>query len=235
MKKRIMLAGLTLAGISAAVFATQVFTRDVIIRGSECVGTDCEPNEVFGADTLRLKENNLSIKFEDTSASPDYPANDWAIMINDAGTGGMNYFGIMDVDANTFPFRIKAGAGNNSFFVDQRGFVGVGTDMPQAPLHVQDNDALWRLNAIVENTNPINFAGIRLSTPAGWIDINNSQGEFRLNFDDSVSGPNGPEMVFDSNGDLRIKGDVTFMVNGQNIRLSDLVQRLEALENPPAP
>ena len=44
-----------------------VTADDFIIQGSLCVGLDCVNNESFGFDTIRLKENNTRIKFEDTS------------------------------------------------------------------------------------------------------------------------------------------------------------------------
>src|SRR6185369_2938107 len=51
-----------------------VFADDVIVQGSECVGLDCVNNENFGFDTLRLKENNTRIHFDDTSVSAGFPA-----------------------------------------------------------------------------------------------------------------------------------------------------------------
>ncbi len=46
--------------------ADQVIPDDLIVQGSVCVGFDCVNNESFGFDTIRMKENNLRIKFEDT-------------------------------------------------------------------------------------------------------------------------------------------------------------------------
>ena len=45
----------------------QVIPDDLIVQGSACVGLDCVNNESFGFDTIRLKENNTRIKFDDTS------------------------------------------------------------------------------------------------------------------------------------------------------------------------
>ena len=50
--------------------ADQVILDDLIVQGSTCTGFDCVNNEVFGLDSLRLKENNLRIKFEDISPAP---------------------------------------------------------------------------------------------------------------------------------------------------------------------
>ena len=55
----------------------QVIPDDLIVQGSLCVGLDCVNNESFGFDTLRLKENNLRIKFDDTSTVVGFPVNDW--------------------------------------------------------------------------------------------------------------------------------------------------------------
>ena len=57
----------------------QVFIDDVIVQGSLCVGQDCSNGENFGFDTQRLKENNLRIHFNDTSASASFPSNDWRL------------------------------------------------------------------------------------------------------------------------------------------------------------
>ena len=54
----------------------QVILDDLIVDGSVCAGFDCVNGESFGFDTLRLKENNLRIKFQDTSTSPSFPSND---------------------------------------------------------------------------------------------------------------------------------------------------------------
>ena len=47
---------------------------DVIIGFSLCVGNDCVNGESFGFDTMRLKENNLRIHFDDTSTSASFPS-----------------------------------------------------------------------------------------------------------------------------------------------------------------
>ncbi len=97
-----------------------VHNDDVIIQGSLCVGNDCADGEDFGFDTIRLKENNLRIKFQDTSIG-SFPTNDWQIIINDSTNGGASYFGIEDVDGGTRPFTIEAGAPNYALYVDDNG------------------------------------------------------------------------------------------------------------------
>ena len=65
---RLTLATALLTAIAAPqVLGAQLFTQDVIVDGSLCAGTDCASSESFGFDTIRLKENNVRIKFQDTS------------------------------------------------------------------------------------------------------------------------------------------------------------------------
>lgn len=110
---------------------------DVTVQGSLCVGMDCQANENFGFDTLLFKENNLRIKFQDTSSSSgNFPGNDWQLTINDSSDGGLNYFSIDDVDGDTTPFRILAGARDFSLFVGTNGFIGLGTSTPARSLHI---------------------------------------------------------------------------------------------------
>ena len=92
----VLLAATAAAGVSL-LFATsasadQVIPDDLIVQGSICVGLDCVNNENFGFDTIRLKENNTRIKFDDTSASAGFPANDWRLSANDSASGGASKF-----------------------------------------------------------------------------------------------------------------------------------------------
>jgi hypothetical protein len=115
---------------------------DVIITGSLCVGFDCltDGTENFGFDTIRLKENNLRIHFDDTSSTAGFPANDWRIVVNDTASGGANYFAIEDSTAAATPFMIEAGAPTSSFYIDDYGKVGIGTATPVLAVHVQNGN-----------------------------------------------------------------------------------------------
>ena len=62
-----------------AVAKDQVILDDLIVDGSLCVGLDCVNGESFGFDSIRLKENNLRIKVQDTSATASFPTRDWQI------------------------------------------------------------------------------------------------------------------------------------------------------------
>lgn len=122
-------------GVRNVTAADQVIPDDLIVQGSICVGFDCVNNESFGFDTIRLKENNLRIKFEDTSVGT-FPSNDWQLTANDSASGGSNKFSIEDITGVRVPFTITAGAATNSIFVDSTGRVGFRTSTPVLDLHV---------------------------------------------------------------------------------------------------
>jgi hypothetical protein len=116
--------------------ADQVIPDDLIVQGSACVGLDCVNNENFGFDTIRLKENNLRIHFDDTSTQAGFPANDWTLIANDSASGGSSKFSIEDRTSAKVPFTVTAGAATNSIFVDSTGRVGFRTSTPVLDLHV---------------------------------------------------------------------------------------------------
>ena len=113
---------------------------DSIIQGSLCVGLDCVNNESFGFDTIRLKENNTRIKFDDTSTGTGFPNHDWQLTANDSASGGANKFSIEDITASTVPFTVTGGASTNSIFVDSTGRVGLRTSTPVLDLHINTSN-----------------------------------------------------------------------------------------------
>jgi autotransporter adhesin len=104
---------LALAGslVSNPAHADQVIADDLIVQGGACVGVDCVNGENFDFVTIRLKENNLRIRFEDTSSIAWYPTTDWQITVNDSAIGGRSYFGIDNVDSGNPVLRIYEGVG----------------------------------------------------------------------------------------------------------------------------
>ena len=118
----------------------QLFYDDLIVVGSACVGQDCNNGESFGFDTLRLKENNLRIKFQDTSTSASFPTNDWQLTANDSANGGANKFSVEDIDGGRTPFTLTAGAPSNSLFVASNGRLGLGTSTPSVEIHSSNGD-----------------------------------------------------------------------------------------------
>ncbi|MBI5935382.1 MAG: tail fiber domain-containing protein [Chloroflexi bacterium] len=134
-----VLGGAFVSGGSEAV-ADVVNPDDVIVQGSLCVGFDCVNNENFGFDTIRLKENNLRIKFEDTSVSAGFPTNDWQITANDSASGGASFLAFDDITGSKTPFKVTAGAPTNSLFVSSSGDVGVKTSTPVLDFHANTSD-----------------------------------------------------------------------------------------------
>ena len=117
-----------------------VIADDLIVQGSACVGLDCVDGESFGFDTIRLKENNTRIKFDDTSTSAGFPNNDWQLTANDSASGGLNKFSIENITAATVPFTVVGAAPTNSLFVDNSGKVGLHTAAPGLNLHISTGD-----------------------------------------------------------------------------------------------
>jgi hypothetical protein len=116
-------------------FKDQVIPDDLIVQGSLCVGFDCVNNENFGFDTIRLKENNLRIKFEDTSVGA-FPTNDWQLTANESNSGALSKFSIEDITGARVPFTVEAGATTNSIYVDSTGRVGFRTSTPVLDIHI---------------------------------------------------------------------------------------------------
>jgi hypothetical protein len=113
---------------------------DMIIQGSACIGLDCVNNESFGFDTLRLKENNTRIKFEDTSTGVGLPSTDWQLTANDSASGGLNKFSIEDITDSTIPFTVLGNAPSNSLFISNNGKIGLRTSTPMLDLHLATSD-----------------------------------------------------------------------------------------------
>lgn len=122
--------------LTPLVLKDVVTADDAIIQGSLCVGLDCVNNESFGFDTIRLKENNTRIKFEDTSTGTGFPTHDWQLTANDSASGGAEKFSIEDITAATVPFTVTGSAPTNSIFVDSTGRLGLRTATPVLDLHI---------------------------------------------------------------------------------------------------
>ncbi len=157
---------LTAGGASAA----QVFVDDLIVQPSLCVGFDCANDETFDSDTIRLRENNLRIRFDDTSSTGSFPATDWQLTANDTTNGGRNRFSIEDVSVNHEIFTVMGGAPSYSLYVGDAGNVGLGTDEPGQLLHLRG-----------ENTPTLRIeqSGTGGFQPATW-DVSATAGELRI-------------------------------------------------------
>ncbi|MEM7049326.1 MAG: hypothetical protein AAF604_06690 [Acidobacteriota bacterium] len=120
--------------------ADQVILDDLIVDGSACIGFDCVNGESFGFDTIRLKENNLRIKFDDTSVAASFPRTDWQLTANASANGGASKFSIDDISGSRTPFTVEANARSHSLYVDDGGRVGIRTSTPSTEIHVIDGD-----------------------------------------------------------------------------------------------
>jgi len=124
----------------------QVIPDDLIVQGSICAGLDCVNGENFGFDTIRLKENNTRIQFDDDSTSARVPNNNWQIRANDSGSGGSNFLGFVDQgvsgnsETGTLVFAVNAGASANSLRVGSNSKVGLRTATPVLDVHANTTD-----------------------------------------------------------------------------------------------
>jgi hypothetical protein len=140
-KANIAIVAFLSLGMSSTIYADQVILDDLVVSGSVCAGFDCVNGESFGFDTIRLKENNLRIKFQDTSASASFPSRDWQLTANDSSNGGANKFSIDDIDGGRTPFTLEAGAPSNSLYLDDAGRLGLGTSTPVVEMHSKNGDS----------------------------------------------------------------------------------------------
>jgi hypothetical protein len=123
-----------------------VIPDDLIVQGSACVGLDCVNGEVFGFDTIRMKENNTRLQFDDTSTTAGFPTNNWQIRANSSASGGASFLAFVNQGATgnsetgTILFEVDAGAPANSLKVSSTGKVGLRTATPVLDLHITTGD-----------------------------------------------------------------------------------------------
>ena len=208
---------------SPSVSGDQVFNDDLIVTKSACVGDDCVNDEDFSFDTIRIKENNLRLHADDTSATASFPATDWRLIFNDNANGGANKFAVEDATDETTPFTIEGAAPSNSLYVDDGGRLGLGTNAPAVSVHTtsgntptlrleQDGSSGFTAQTWDLGGNEANFF-VRDAT-------NGSKLSFRIQ-------PNSPEdsifikttqvelLKTQVNGDLTVTGDVNVQSDGR--------------------
>src|SRR5437588_902899 len=132
---------------SLGMMPDDVIPDDLIVQGSACVGLDCVNGESFSFDTIRLKENNTRISFNDTSTSAGFPTNDWTIRANASASGGANFLAFVDRGASesgdetgTIVFEVDAGAAANALKVSSSSKVGLRTATPVLDIHMNTSD-----------------------------------------------------------------------------------------------
>jgi hypothetical protein len=122
MSLRPLLAGAALAlALAAPARADDLVADDQIVQGLECAGLDCVGNEAFGTDTLRLKENNTRLAFDDTTSGG--PANDWEVTANDSGSGGASYLAVTDKTTSRLPLRVMGASPTDALVLRPDGDV----------------------------------------------------------------------------------------------------------------
>jgi len=134
-----VLSAATIALLPAAASADELFVDDVIVRSNLlCVGVECADGEplIDGSHGLKVKYINTAIQFDDTTTSTVFPTHDWQLMANETTQNGRDAFILSDLTAGTRPFWVLGDAPDNSLYVDHRGYLGLGTSMPQADLHI---------------------------------------------------------------------------------------------------
>jgi hypothetical protein len=176
---------LSLAVMLLAIPIQQVFGQEVILDDL-IVRTDDSP-------TISLDQTDDGF----------YPPYNWQI------SGNEEAFFIKDTALNTEPFRIEVGAPYSSLFVEKTGEVGIGTEFPDARLHVVASSEGAVDSFHLENTT----GPARLVLENGSIEntstndkkwIFNSNGTLRLS-----AGDDGAEFKLDADGNLTILGSLT--------------------------
>jgi hypothetical protein len=117
-----------------------VANTDAVVIGSLAVGFDAVAGESFGFATILLKENNLRIKFDDTSLTAGFPANDWQLTANESASGGANYFAIEDLTGAKIPFKVMAGANTDALYISSNSNLGINTSSPILDVHIKTGD-----------------------------------------------------------------------------------------------
>ena len=173
-----------LAALARPAAADQVIADDLIVQGSECVGSGCVENTSFGFDTLRLQGDVLRIQFTDTSSSVGFPTTDWQLTANDDGvTGSTSHFSIEDLDAQTVPFMIEAGAPTGTLHLASDGAVGIGTTTPTAGFTL-DVAGSVRADEAIEVTGDVSNGAKAGVVPADLFE----DGETTITFDAPFAG-----------------------------------------------
>ena len=134
--------------LERALSKAELVLDDLVVTGSGCIGVDCDSAESFGVETLKLKEDNTRLLFEDVSNPGNSPKRDWMLLANEAEDGGAELFSIVDCgdtadgcESAGRPFTVQGGAPDNALFLDDNGRVGFGTNVPMVDLHIVNGNS----------------------------------------------------------------------------------------------
>ena len=123
---------------------------DMSVVGNACIGWDCENDESYNNEVLKIKENNPVILFHDTSDSAQFPRRNWMIEANERANGGADAFKVIDCNDlvsgcdssnRPAPLTLEGGAPEHALFVDTDGDLGLGTNVPQTDVHMRSDDS----------------------------------------------------------------------------------------------
>lgn len=81
---------LILLVIALHASADQIINENLIVQGKACTGIDCINDQVFGEETVRLRENNTRMTFIDVTAEAG--AESWRMVANESANEGSNHF-----------------------------------------------------------------------------------------------------------------------------------------------
>lgn len=121
--------------------AQEYISSDLIVKEAIGCGNAMTSNYSFGSNTFVFRENNIRIRFDDTSTPTSlYPNRDWSFNVNSQIPGANNFFSIFDADNKINSLYIESNAPSYTLFVEGiTGNIGMGTPSPEANLHLKDN------------------------------------------------------------------------------------------------
>ncbi|WP_156896324.1 hypothetical protein [Aestuariibacter salexigens] len=137
---------------TAAIFTThslwadQVILDDVIVDGSLCVGPACLVDQEFDFDTLRIRSDNPSILFQDTSSSASFPTTDWLVAVEDE-LANVSVFSIKNVDTGEYALQLSASA-------DGGTAIGIGATLVAGAVTFGGEGSERRVSFVAEGTDP---------------------------------------------------------------------------------
>ncbi len=149
-----------------------------------------------------LEGDSPAIRLEQDGSSGFVPQT-WDLVGNE-----QNYL-IRDVTNNTYPLRIQAGAPNDVIYVASSGSVGIGTDEPARPIHIQADSSA---HIAFEHTASSNRWNVGANSGAFVISLNNSGSrELEIKETGDIYFRFGSQELakLDKDGNLNITGTLT--------------------------
>jgi hypothetical protein len=162
--------------------------QPLIVRGEACVGSSgCTAlTESFAPGvSLKIKDANPFLKFEDTLSSVD-----WGLRANDL----TDSFSLQELTNGTIPLTVEAGAPDGALYVGSTGTVGFGTTAPLGngrSIHIFGDSGQDSFSGIGLNPN----VGPAFNFGYSGFSFGRSSGFFNVRPDASATAPN-PSLRF---------------------------------------